>query len=168
MTAERTCTAQAQAAVCVLGIALLACSAREPGPPIHFEASGRILEAKTHRPLRGASVSIKDTQVGAVTDSLGTYSLSGVAPSGRHTLVVQLIGYGIQRRRIRVGQTGPIAVPDVRLGEVAIRLDDLVVGIEKCSWHRTAPSDTIGARVILEPDSPVTVWRVCRPVEIRE
>ena len=53
--------------------------------------AGRVLDSKTSEPLPGASVLVKGSTIGTVTDVNGAYSLS--IPSGGNTLVISYIGY---------------------------------------------------------------------------
>lgn len=53
---------------------------------------GKVVEKETNEPLIGASVWLKDTSVGCITDADGNFSLS--VPAGRTTvIVVSYIGY---------------------------------------------------------------------------
>ncbi|MBC7892248.1 MAG: carboxypeptidase-like regulatory domain-containing protein, partial [Sphingobacteriaceae bacterium] len=49
--------------------------AQTPGPTINATVSGRIVDQRTSEPLVGASVQIKGTTNGAVTDATGKFQL---------------------------------------------------------------------------------------------
>ena len=53
---------------------------------------GRVVDKESKFPLVGATVLVSDIQKGMVTDTAGTYRLTGV-PVGRHSLKVTLVGY---------------------------------------------------------------------------
>ena len=57
-----------------------------------FSVSGTVRDASTMLPLQDAYVYIDGKSKGAQTDSLGIFSLDGIAP-GMHTLVVSHMGY---------------------------------------------------------------------------
>ena len=80
--------------------------------------SGRIVDGETGEALIGASVTVKDTSLGTVTDLDGNYSLS--VPDGA-TLVVSYVGYITQE--IAVGAQTSI---DVSLASDAEQLGELV------------------------------------------
>lgn len=62
--------------------------------------AGKVLD-EHGRPLSSAQVVIEGTNRGAVTDSIGAFRLSDVAP-GELTILVQIIGYEQDRRRLRL------------------------------------------------------------------
>lgn len=68
-------------ALCVMGIS----------NHLMAQVSGRVLDKDDSSPLIGASVSIKGTTQGTVTDGLGAFSLSGVEVSD--TLSITYVGY---------------------------------------------------------------------------
>ncbi|HYH14419.1 MAG TPA: TonB-dependent receptor, partial [Flavisolibacter sp.] len=65
--------------------------------------SGQVKDA-SGQPLQGASVQIKGTRIGAITDINGNYSLS--AAPGKHTLIISFVGYSTQEIEITLGQDG--------------------------------------------------------------
>ncbi|MDX2069107.1 MAG: SusC/RagA family TonB-linked outer membrane protein [Haliscomenobacter sp.] len=81
--------------------------------------TGKVTD-KSGGPLIGASILVKGTSSGSVTDVDGTYSLS--APDGATTLVVSYTGYATQE--ITLGTSNII---DVMLEESASQLGEVVV-----------------------------------------
>ena len=84
--------------------------------------TGKITDANDGSPLVGASVSIENTSVGALSDATGSYSLTLSADKTNLTLVVSYLWYEI--RKIRVGESNVI---NVQLKESTIGLEDVVV-----------------------------------------
>ncbi|MCK4372527.1 MAG: TonB-dependent receptor [candidate division Zixibacteria bacterium] len=54
--------------------------------------TGEITDADTDQPVVGATVSVKDTDMGAVADQDGIYTVNNV-PVGTYTLVITAVGY---------------------------------------------------------------------------
>ncbi|MCK4460712.1 MAG: carboxypeptidase-like regulatory domain-containing protein, partial [candidate division Zixibacteria bacterium] len=54
--------------------------------------TGEITDADTDQPVVGATVSVKDTDMGAVADQDGIYTVHNV-PVGTYTLVITAVGY---------------------------------------------------------------------------
>lgn len=62
-----------------------------------FEISGRVLDDETGDPLIGASVIVKDTHLGCVTDWNGSFKLSGIS-SERPIIIISYIGMKTEER----------------------------------------------------------------------
>ena len=75
---------------------------------------------KDQLPVAGANVVVKGTQVGAITDGLGKYSIA--VPSGGNTLIISFIGYTSQE--VPIGASSVINVTlqseSTSLGEVVV------------------------------------------------
>ncbi len=80
------------------------------------QVKGRVVDAATGEPIIGASVMVKGTSQGAVTDIDGNFTLQA-APSA--TLVITYIGYTAQEVAARSG--------DIRLKEDNATLNEVVV-----------------------------------------
>ncbi len=94
-----------------------------------FESARKILYEKTitgtvtdpeGTPLIGATILVKNSNVGTTTDIDGTYSIS--VPDDATTLVISFIGYGTQEVEI-AGRS----VIDVQMAEDLTQLDEIVV-----------------------------------------
>ena len=70
---------------------------------------GKVTDAETNEPLIGASVAIKGTNKGTVTDISGAYKLE--IPAGATTLVVSFVGYTSKEVAI-AGNTIDVALGD--------------------------------------------------------
>ena len=81
---------------------------------------GTIKSADEGTGLPGASVSVKGTVIGTITDVNGNYEIG--VPSETATLVISFIGYKTQE--VAVGSSGTI---DATLAVDALNLDEVVV-----------------------------------------
>ena len=81
--------------------------------------TGRIISSDDKSPLPGASIRVKGTSIGAVSDVNGNFSLQ--MPPGQQTIVVSYIGYQTQELRV----TGNFT--EVRLVPSASSLNEVVV-----------------------------------------
>ena len=86
---------------------------------------GAVTSANGMRPLAGAQVSIPGTGLGTLTNASGQFLLINV-PAGRHTVRVQMLGYGTAETPVSV-TAGETATASVQLSETAIALDEVVV-----------------------------------------
>jgi len=73
-------------------------------------------------PLIGASVLVKDTTIGTVTDLNGAYSLS--IPEGKYVLVISYTGYAT--KEVSIGKKRKSDIIDIELSG-AVLLDEVVV-----------------------------------------
>ncbi len=81
--------------------------------------TGKITDKETNLPLEGASVTVKNTNVGATVDAQGKYSVK-VAPSG--TLVFSFLGYATEEVKV-----SSRAVIDMQLSKTDKDMDAVVV-----------------------------------------
>lgn len=91
------------------------------------EQSGKI-EGKVvdnNEAVAGASVMLKNTRLGQLTQADGGFSLN--APIGKQTLVIQFIGYQTFEKEIDVRSEGIISLGDIALTEKSNELQDVVV-----------------------------------------
>lgn len=113
--------------------------------------SGRIVSAEDGEPLIGASVMVKGTRLGTVSDIDGNYSIT--LPQGNRQLMFSYIGYQSQTRTATPGST-----LNVRMKEDQAALEEVaVVGYGKRS-HRTGANATVMKAkevVVAEPDAAV-------------
>jgi len=108
----------------VLALSVLLSGAVEAQQPTGT-VRGRIVAAKTLRPIAGAQVSVPGTSRGNVANADGNFILLNV-PAGSHTLRVELIGYGLAEQAISV-TANEVTTVEVQLTERAVALDELVV-----------------------------------------
>ncbi|MDP2529828.1 MAG: TonB-dependent receptor [Candidatus Palauibacterales bacterium] len=95
---------------------------------------GRVTD-QDGKPLSGAQVTVKGTQLGALTNDAGRYSISGV-PAGTYTVQAELIGHGTKTARVRVGE-GLTATQDFVLSTQAVRAQEIRV-IGSRAYHTAA------------------------------
>jgi TonB-dependent starch-binding outer membrane protein SusC len=107
--------------LCMLAAALLPAGA-------HAQATGRITgtvtEGASSRPLPGVAVTVQGTQLRAVTDPQGRYTIAGVA-AGTRTLSASTLGFGTATRTVTVA-AGETATADITLASQAIGLEEVV------------------------------------------
>ncbi|MGZ3464458.1 MAG: SusC/RagA family TonB-linked outer membrane protein [Gemmatimonadaceae bacterium] len=123
-----------------LALTLLACPALAAGQGTGI-IRGRITDGATGQPLAGVQVRVEGTSVGALTNSDGTYTITG-APSGAQSLSTRRLGYGPQRVAVTVPASGD-ATQDFALGKVATTLNDVVV----TALGQTAQQRSLGTAV---------------------
>lgn len=107
------------------GFAVVVCAAAAllalPAGAAAQAVGGTVVSSDGARPIAGASVAIKNTNIGTITDASGRYSLE-VNNLAADTLVFSSIGYS--RQEIPVNNQTTI---DVTLVQQAIALEELVV-----------------------------------------
>ncbi len=86
---------------------------------------GRVLADRTGEPLHGVTITVKGTDISAVTDLQGRYRLTGV-PAGRQTIVADGLGRVAKQTAVSVS-AGDTAVQDFALVESAIQLSQVTV-----------------------------------------
>ncbi|TRX48578.1 TonB-dependent receptor [Fulvivirga sp. M361] len=86
--------------------------------------TGKITDAQSGEELPGATVRVKGTTVGAVTDIYGEYLLT--VPAGKHTLEFSFLGYASKELEVDV-EVGTIAELNIQLSTDAQQLDEIVV-----------------------------------------
>jgi erythromycin esterase-like protein len=104
----------------------LAAGAVAGAPVTGRQVRGRVRDAKTGAAVAFASVGIRGTATGTVTNLAGEFSLFVPAAHARDTVQVSCIGYGAQRRALArqpAGQplTVELAPQDHLLGDVLVR-----------------------------------------------
>lgn len=87
--------------------------------------TGRITDQETGQPLASAQVVVVGTNIGAVTNVEGAYTLRGV-PAGTVSVRALSIGYSEQTQQVTV-QDGGTATADFALRATAISMDPMVV-----------------------------------------
>ena len=90
--------------------------------------SGTIKDVSS-RGIPKASVNILNTNFGAVTDTEGNFSISGV-PSGQYTLQISAIGYATAEKRIVLSQSKNESLV-IQLSPSSTQLDVVIVSAQK-------------------------------------
>ncbi|MGH7507501.1 MAG: TonB-dependent receptor domain-containing protein, partial [Longimicrobiales bacterium] len=119
--------------------------------------TGTITNAATLRPIEGVQLSVEGTGIGTLSDIDGRYLLN--VPAGAVTVVVDNIGFSVERRETTVEAGGTTRL-DVQLAERAIALDELVVtGSAAAAEKRTIGNSiaSVNAAEIVEKMPVVSV-----------
>ena len=96
------------------------------------KVKGTIINQRNSAPVQGATITLKGTERFTVADEAGKFSID--ASTGQ-VLVVTIIGY--TKKEIVVGKSKSI---EVKLSEVALQLDDVVVIGYGRAKERTLPA----------------------------
>ncbi len=91
-----------------------------------FSIRGTIKDAKNGETLLGATVFLKGTTNGTITNPYGFYSLT--APEGNYTLIVSYMGYEEVSKDITLNQDQII---NLELSELTEQLDEIVITAEE-------------------------------------
>ena len=113
--------------------------------------SGRIVSAEDGDPLIGASVMVKGTRLGTVTDIDGNYSIT--LPQGSRQLTFSYIGYQSQTRMATPGST-----LNIRMKEDQATLEEVaVVGYGKRGRRSGANAAVLKAKEVVVAESDMVV-----------
>ncbi len=114
-----------------------------------MRVSGRVYDSGNRRPIAGATVMIKNSTIGTITDSDGKYEIS--IPANANRLVFSFIGTETQERYISRD------IINVGLVSNQMELDEVVVSfsrelmIEDAPVSKSAPMRIRGASSIISP-----------------
>ena len=78
-------------------------------------------------PIVGASVVVKDSRVGAISDVDGNYTFTSNITEGAHVLVVTFVGYALKSEAFDVSASGGAISKDFTLSPDALNLDEVLV-----------------------------------------
>jgi len=92
----------------------------------NFTVSGVITDASNGETAFGASVYLKDTTIGAITNEYGFYSIT--APKGTYTLIVSYIGYTSQKIEINLNENEKV---NLELSPSNTALDTVIIKAEE-------------------------------------
>lgn len=87
--------------------------------------TGTVRDQGTGDPVAAAQVFLEGLNLGALTQSDGSYTIASV-PAGNHTLTVQFLGYRSESVTVTVA-AGQSLVQNFFLSQQALQLDELVV-----------------------------------------
>lgn len=119
------------------------------------EVSGKITDTATGEPIPGATVQIKGTSLGAITDAAGVFSLS--VPDDATTLVVSFLGYKTVEQAIGTSTRLSIALESdtqsleefVVVGYQTMRKSDVtgaIASVKASELNRSSP--TVGQALV--------------------
>lgn len=89
------------------------------------EIRGTVTDSTSDAPVAGAQIFVAGTQLGALTNENGRYTIVGV-PSGLATVRVQSMGYTSAERRVTL-QADQVEVIDFGIAPSAVALEEVVV-----------------------------------------
>ncbi len=87
--------------------------------------AGQVTEARSNRPLSGATIQVIGTRLGAISSEDGRYRIVGV-PAGEQVLTVRRIGYASARQSVGVAGAGATTL-NLQLQPQATSLDEVIV-----------------------------------------
>lgn len=98
--------------------------------------SGKITDAGSGSPIRGVSIFLADSKIGAQTDKDGHYSIPNI-PEGVHLLEFSHIGYNSQVIQVRISGTTQL---DIRLTASVVENNAVIVtGVSNATQLKKAP-----------------------------
>lgn len=107
------------------------------------KVTGKVISEEDNEPVIGASVLVKGTTIGTITDAGGRYMITNV-PAGSKTLVISYVGMESQEVSIKEGEQVIVLKSDAEL------IDEVVVvayGTQKKSSF-TGAASTVGTQTI--------------------
>lgn len=87
-----------------------------------FTLSGIVVDEKNNEPIQGASVRLRETNIGCTTNQNGEFVLQNI-PNGKHILRVSRMDYGTISQEVNQEKSGMI----IKLGDNPINLNQVVI-----------------------------------------
>lgn len=108
---------------------------------------GTVIDEASNLPLGYVSIGLQNTTIGAITDSLGNFTIKNV-PIGRYDIVVSFIGYEpIVMREIQVSSAKEIFL-NVTMKESTITLNEVVIKPKVNKEQPLNAMATVSARML--------------------
>ncbi len=121
--------------------------------------TGRLTDAATEDPIVGASVQVEGTDVRALSDAEGRFTLQRVPP-GPQVLVVEHLGYATLRRPLTVPQQGTVR-QDMELAPSALQVRGITVTADAVGRARgELGTATVIGRDAIEAQGALTLANV--------
>src|SRR5258708_1943258 len=109
---------------------------KSPNDAIVGTLTGTVTDKADGKPVIGATVSIPDLRIGAITDVNGHYTLNHI-PKGIYLLQVTYIGYATLNQRVDLTKT---TVLDVQIHTSSIETGEVVItGVSKATEIKRDP-----------------------------
>ena len=89
--------------------------------------SGEVIDKNTQKPVVGATISIANTNIRTITDSLGKYTFKGL-PTGQYHLIVEALGSITYHLYNVIVSSGNINFANAELLPMEVTLKEVVVG----------------------------------------
>ena len=93
------------------------------------EVSGRVIDAKTKKPIPDVILLINGAGVGTTSDASGCYSLKKL-PEGKYTFITSCVGYKSVKKDFEISSKKSVEV-NFELEEQAVAVDEIVVDKNK-------------------------------------
>ena len=130
----------------VLAATLLAAPGAHPlAAQDAYTLTGRVLDAATGSPVAGAQVQITGTNLGALSDETGRYSIVADLSSGTYTLGVTFIGRQAGTQQVSLGAERTVRVPDFLLRQQALELGEIIVTGTAAPTSRRALGNSVSS-----------------------
>jgi hypothetical protein len=108
--------------------------------------SGRILDAASRGPIQGAQVAIPTLNLASLTDDLGFFSFSSVAP-GAYEVQVSYLGYETIREQVSIDPSAG-TVMQFALHAKIISIPEVTISENPAPWHRSLSTIPAGALAV--------------------
>jgi TonB-linked SusC/RagA family outer membrane protein len=119
---------------------------------------GRVLEARSQRPMSDVRVAVVGSSLGGVTGANGAFVISNV-PAGSRALRAQLIGYRPGEQTVDVPAGGTVQA-DFTLDPAAVQLNEIVVTGSAVATERRALGNAVTTLDVADLASKSTVTNV--------
>ncbi len=100
----------------------------------HASIEGHVFDARTQEPIAYASIGIKGTSIGTVTDKDGDFVIRKLKP-GTYTLVVTFVGYQKYEKEVIVVSGKPTHA-HIELKESKVLMDEVVISASRVETSR--------------------------------
>lgn len=107
-------------------------------PAFASSITGRVLDAESGEPLKGANVLLEGTPRGEETDAKGQFSFTGLPEGREFVLSASFIGYRVSKTRITTGTEPSRAV--LKLTPIILKTDDVVYTTSRATSGETPAS----------------------------
>ncbi|MFM2392159.1 MAG: hypothetical protein RLZZ546_136, partial [Bacteroidota bacterium] len=94
---------------------------------VPFTIKGKVMEVSDDSPIIGASVFIKNTNYGTITDIDGNYELNGTLSEGNYEVEVSYLGYANKKMELNISDQNRNSTIDFSISEDMNKLDEVVV-----------------------------------------
>ena len=113
------------------------------GQTKEYSLTGKVLNSDQKQPIPGASVLIKNTDYGGVTDFDGNYEIKADLKPGEYTIEVSYLGYVTETKQLSLNNDTEI-VNDFILKEDPLGLDEVIVTGSSGNTTRRKLGNSIG------------------------
>ena len=110
----------------LLLLAILFLSFNVKGQEAVYRFSGTVLNQSNNQPIAGATVSIENTNYGAITDFDGNYNFTATLDAGNYNLITSYVGYVTKKVSVELSGETDIST-NFQLQEDLLNLDEVVV-----------------------------------------